>query len=228
MQKKKTNTIKLGVFVFIGLLLFTIAIYYIGKKQQMFTNNFRISGIFKNINGLQVGNNVRFSGINVGVVEGIEMIADTAIKVDMLIGSSARKFITKGAKATIGSDGLMGSKLLIIMPGDSGQKRIQNNDIIATTVPVSLDDILGKLKIASTNAADITDDLSVVMNNLRTGKGTIGKLFMDPAFAQNIDQSIVNIKQGTSGFKNNMDAVGNSFLLRKFIKKKKKKQEKPK
>ena len=225
MQKKKGNTIRLGIFIFLGLLLFTIAIYYIGQKQQMFSNNFRISGIFKDINGLQVGNNVRFSGINVGVIEDIEMIADTAVKVDMLIRADARKFITKGARATIGSDGLMGSKILIITPGTPGLKMIQNKDIIATTVPVSLDEILGKLKIASTNAASITDDLAIVMTNLRSGKGTIGKLFMDPAFAKNIDQSIVNIKEGTGGFKKNMDAAGHSFLLRGYLKRQKNKKK---
>ncbi len=191
----------------------------------MFSNNFRISGIFKDINGLQVGNNVRFSGINVGVIEDIEMIADTAVKVDMLIRAVARKFITKGARATIGSDGLMGSKILIITPGTPGLKMIQNKDIIATTVPVSLDEILGKLKIASTNAASITDDLAIVMTNLRSGKGTIGKLFMDPTFAQNIDQSIVNIKEGTGGFKKNMDAAGHSFLLRGYLKRQKNKKK---
>ena len=54
-----------------------------------------MSAIFRNIIGLLVGNNVRFSGINVGIIEGIEQISDTTVKVDMLIESSSKKFIKK-------------------------------------------------------------------------------------------------------------------------------------
>ena len=194
----------------------------------MFNATFRISGVFKDISGLQVGNNVRFSGINVGVVEDIEMIADTAVKVDLVIDEKARKFIKKDAKGIISSDGLMGSKIVIITPGTTGMKEIQDADVIATNIPVSMDDIMVKLKLTSTHAANITEGLSEVMDNVRQGKGTIGKLLMDSVFAQNIDQALVSIRQGAGGFKQNMDAASHNFLLRGFIKKKEKAKEKEK
>jgi phospholipid/cholesterol/gamma-HCH transport system substrate-binding protein len=228
MKTNKSVKIRLGIFVSLGLVLFIIGIYFIGKKQQLFSNTFRISGVFKDISGLQVGNNVRFSGINVGVIENIEIIADTAVRVDIVINENARKFIKKDSKAIIGSDGLMGNKILTILPGTNGKKVIQNDDFIATTVPVSIDDILLNLQIASSNAAYITDDLSAITNNIRSGKGTIGKLFMDTVFAGNLDKTIINIKQGAGGFKQNMDAASHNFLLRGFFKKKtdtKKKEE---
>lgn len=225
-QKNKGDKIKLGLFVSIGLVLLITGIYFIGKKQQLFSNTFRISGIFKDISGLQIGNNVRFSGINVGIIDNIEIIADTAVRVDLLIDEKARKFIKKDAKATIGSDGLMGNKIVIILPGTPTATPIQQNDYIATSLPVSIDDILAKLKITSGNAATITEDLSAIMGNIRSGKGTIGKLFMDTVFAQNIDQTLLNIKQGAGGFKQNMDAASHNILLRGFLKNKEKDKEK--
>jgi phospholipid/cholesterol/gamma-HCH transport system substrate-binding protein len=66
------------------------------------------------------------------------------------------------------------------------------------------------------------------MKNIREGRGTVGKLLMDSSFARNIDKTIVNIKQGTSGFKQNMDAASHNFLLRGFLKKKKKKEQEQK
>ena len=221
MQNNKGNSIKLGIFVSIGIGLFIIGIYFIGRKQQLFSNTFRISGVFKNISGLQVGNNVRFSGINVGVIDNIEMIADTAVRVDMSINDDAKKFIKKDAKAIIGSDGLMGNKILTIMPGTIGKKEIEDNDIVATTMPVSIDDIMVNLKVTTENSATITADLADIIGNIHSGQGTIGKLFMDTVFAKNIDQTIVNIKQGTGGFKKNMDAASHNILLRGFLKKKK-------
>ena len=225
MKNKKSNNIRLGLFVSLGLFLLIAAIYYIGKKQQMFSNTFRISGIFKDISGLEVGNNVRFSGINIGVIENIEMIADTAVRIDLVLEEKAMKFIKKDAKATIGSDGLMGGKIVLLMPGTSDAKKIQNNDIIATIPPVSMDDIMGKLKTSLTNVSAISDDLTAIMGNMRAGKGAMGKLFMDPSMAQNLNQTIVNIKEGAGGFKQNMDAVGHNFLLRGYIKKKERKKQ---
>jgi phospholipid/cholesterol/gamma-HCH transport system substrate-binding protein len=228
MKKTSGNKIRLGIFVSAGIVLFIVGIYFIGERQQMFSKTFNISGIFKDISGLQIGNNVRFSGINVGVISDIQQVTDSTVKVDMLIDEDSRKFIKKNAKAIIGSDGLMGNKLVIITPGEPGKPMLADNDCIATAQPVSMDEILMKIKVTSTNAAEITGDLSSIIKNIRDGKGTIGKLFMDSVFADNIDKTLVNIKQGAGGFKQNMNAASHNFLLRGFFKKKKKDKDKEK
>ena len=219
MKKESVNKIKLGIFVTVGIAIFIAGVYFIGETKKLFSSTFRVSAMFKDVNGLQVGNNVRFAGINVGTIDGIEIITDTTVKVDMIIDVKTRQFIKKDAKAIIGSDGLMGNKIMNISPGTNGKPEIENNDMIGTTLPISMDDMLLKLKATIDNAASITGDLSSIMGNLRSGRGTIGKLFMDTIFAENLDRTIVNVKQGTKGFKQNMDAAKNSFLLRGLFKK---------
>lgn len=220
MKKESIHKIKLGIFVAIGIVLFVTGIYFIGETKKLFSSTFRVSAMFEDVNGLQVGNNVRFAGINVGTVESIEIITDTSVKVDMVVDVETQKFIKKDARAIIGSDGLMGGKIMNISPGTAAFAEIENNDMIGTTVPVSMDDMLLKLKATADNAALITGDLASIMGNIKSGKGTIGKLFMDTVFAENLDKTIVNVKQGTKGFKQNMDAAQNSFLLKGFFKKK--------
>lgn len=228
MEKSTGNKVRLGIFVSLGITLFIVGIYFIGERQQLFSNTFQISAIFKDISGLQIGNNVRYSGINIGIIDGIEQVTDSTVRVDMMINSDTKKFIRKSAQAIIGSDGLMGNKLVIIIPGTASKEEIADNDVIATTRSVSVDDILVKLKVTTDNAADLSDDLSAIVHNIRRGKGTIGKLFMDSAFAQNIDRTIVNLKEGAGGFKQNMDAASHNILLKGFFKKKKNNDEKPK
>jgi len=220
MKKPTGNKMKLGIFVSIVTVLLIVGIYFIGKKQQMFGSTFHVSGIFKDISGLEVGNNVRFSGINVGVIKDIQQITDSTVRVDMIIDEKTRKFIKKNAKAIIGSDGLMGNKIVSIIPGTIGEHELSNNDTIETAQTVNIDDILIKIKKTSDNAANITGDLAFIIKNIRDGKGTIGKLFSDSAFAQNVDDALVNIKQGAGGFKQNMDAASHNFLLKGFLKKK--------
>lgn len=225
MQNTTGNKMRLGIFVSIGIALFIAGIYFIGDKQQLFSSTFHVSSIFKDISGLTVGNNVRFSGINVGIIEDIQQITDSTVRVDMQIEESSRKFIKKNAVGVIGSDGLMGNKLLIITAGTPGQKPLADNDVIKTSQPVTMDDILIKLKVTGDNAANITNDLAIIMQNVREGKGTVGKLMMDSALAENLGGAIVNIKQAAGGLKQNMNAASSNILLRGYFKKKKKKEK---
>jgi phospholipid/cholesterol/gamma-HCH transport system substrate-binding protein len=226
MPKAKGHSIKLGLFVTTGIALFTIGIYFIGERQQLFSKTFQINGIFHDIAGLQVGDNVRFAGINVGVVEDVEQVTDSTVRVEMLINEGTRKFIRKNATAMVGSDGLMGSKIVMISPGTPTAEIISDADRIQTVKAVNMDEILEKLEITSDNAASITGNLSDIMVNIKEGKGTMGKLFMDSAFALNVEQALLNIKQGTKGFKDNMDAASHNILLRGHLFKRKEDKKK--
>lgn len=222
MRKSRGNTIRLGVFVSISALLFITAIYMVGQRRQMFSRTFHLSGIFSDINGLQVGNNVRFSGINVGIVENIFQVTDSTVQVDMRIAEKNRRFIRKNASAIIGTDGLIGSRILEILPGTATMELISDYDTIQTFQPITMDDILLNLKVTSDNAVVITEDLAVIMDNIREGRGIIGKMISDSAFANDADLALENIKQGAGGFKQNMDAASHNFLLKGYLKKKEK------
>jgi phospholipid/cholesterol/gamma-HCH transport system substrate-binding protein len=173
MKKDTGNQVKLGMFILLGIMIFIIGIYYVGERQQLFRSTFRISGVFKDVGGLQTGNNVRFSGINVGTIENISVASDTSVRVYMLIEESTRQFIKKDAVASIGSEGLMGNKILIITPGTGGKKEIENNDIVETIPPINLDDILVALKTTVTNTSNITTDLAKITGNIQSGKGVV-------------------------------------------------------
>src|SRR4051812_44221091 len=187
-NKKDKSNIKLGIFVSIGIGLFIVAIYFIGARQNMFSNTIKLSGLFTDISGLQKGNNVRFSGINVGTIDDIVIVSDSLVRVDMIVKKKIQKFIKKDAKATIGSEGLMGNKVMNITPG-SGTIRINvhDGDTLFTKQLVSMDDIMIKMDSVAGNAVNITGDLKGMLANVHAGKGTLGKLFMDEGMGNAID-----------------------------------------
>jgi phospholipid/cholesterol/gamma-HCH transport system substrate-binding protein len=211
MKKNVNHKIRLGIFISLGIAVFIVAIYFIGEGQQLFRSTFRITGVFRDVAGLQAGNNVRLSGINVGTIENISLVSDTSVRVDIVIDESTRKFIKKDAVATIGSEGLMGNKVLIITPGTGSKKGIENNDVIQTSQPIDMDNILMSLKTTIDNTSNITSDLSKITNNIQSGKGTIGRLLMDPSLAQNFDSSIVNLNQGITGINSILNNAGKSI-----------------
>jgi phospholipid/cholesterol/gamma-HCH transport system substrate-binding protein len=213
MKKDAGNTIKLGLFISLGIVLLIAGTYYIGEKQQIFKRTFRVSGVFRDVAGLQEGNNVRFSGINVGTVNDISLVSDTTVRVVILIGEDSRTFIKKDALASIGSEGLMGNKVLIINPGTGGAKEIEDNDSIGTIQPINMDDVLTSLKTTIDNTNDITRDLARVTSSIQAGKGTIGRLLMNQADAQRLDSILINLKEGSGNFKKLMEKAKSSWLL---------------
>ena len=109
--------VRLGLFVAGGLTLFVLAIFLIGKQKNLFNPVFKLTATFYNVSGLQVGNNIRFSGINVGTVNNINIINDSTVSVEMLIRKNVRQFIKSDCMVAIGSEGLIGDRLLITYPG---------------------------------------------------------------------------------------------------------------
>ena len=194
MEKTTVEKIRLGLFVIIGLSFFVIAIYFIGNKQQMFGKTENLTAVFNNVGGLQLGNNVRFSGINVGTVRGIEIVNDTTINVEMQIEKSYFKFIKKDAIASIGSDGLVGSVIINIIPGIGNASQVNPGDIIKSNKRMRTDDMLNTLNTTNQNAAKLTSDLLKITNDINNGKGTIGVLLRDTAMANDVKQTIHNLK----------------------------------
>ena len=159
MKKTDHQKIRLGLFIIIGSLFFLGAIYFVGNKQNLFGKTSNLKAIFDNVSGLQVGNNVRFSGIDIGTVKSIEMINDTTINVTMAIEDKMLTHIKKDAIATIGSDGLVGNMIINIIPGKGNAIAVIPEDIIPSYSKSSADEMLKTLNITNKNAALLTADL---------------------------------------------------------------------
>jgi phospholipid/cholesterol/gamma-HCH transport system substrate-binding protein len=199
MKKSASQKTRLGIFVIISTILFVIAVYMIGQGRDMFKKTFTISSYFQNVNGLQNGNNVRYAGIDIGTVKAITMVNDSTIKVDMNIDEKIIMHIKKDAIATIGSDGLVGNMIVNIVPGKGTAAIIKNGDTIESFSKIGADDILSTLSVGSENAALLTVDLLKITNEILEGEGTIGLLLNDTVMAQDLKQSVYNLKTASKG-----------------------------
>ena len=198
---------RLGIFIIVGLIIFALAIFLIGRQKHLFDPIFKLTTTFNNISGLQVGSNVRFSGINVGTVENINIINDTTVKVDMIIKISVQPFIKSDCQATIGSDGIIGNKILIISQGSSSSKTVKDGQFIKSLEPLEMEAIMQSLNRTALNAEVITDQLAQVMSDINQGNGTIGRLIRDSSAAENIYQTIANFKKTSRGLDRNIDSM---------------------
>lgn len=212
--------LRLGLFVAGGLTLFVLAVFIIGKQKNMFSPVFRLTTAFYNVSGLQVGNNVRFSGINIGVVDDIQIINDSTVKVDMVIRKDVQKFIKTDCKVSIGSEGLIGDKLLIVSQGSFNAPLAEKDDYLESVEPIETEAIISSIYVTSANVEVISEQLAEIMIKINSGNGTIGRLIQDSTIADNLYQTMVNLKLGTKGLEENMTAAKHNFLLRGYFQKK--------
>ncbi len=194
MEKTNSEKLRLGIFMLVGSILFIAIVYIIGSKQQLFGNTEKIQAVFYNVNGLQIGNNVRYSGINVGTVREISMFNDTTILIEMAINRKSFQFIKKNANISIGTDGLVGNMVVNIEPNKGESEPILPGDVLIGTKKVQADDMINTLSTTNTNAALLTSDLLKITNEIMNGQGTIGLLLNDKEVASDLKESILELK----------------------------------
>ncbi|MCX6307579.1 MAG: MlaD family protein [Bacteroidia bacterium] len=220
--------IRLGLFIIGGLALCVLALFIIGKQKNLFDPVFRVTSSFNNVSGLQVGNNVRFSGITVGTVDNISIINDSTVRVDMLVKKSVQRFIKKDSEVAIGSEGIIGDRLVIITQGGNESLMAKDGQFLTSKEPVETDAIMASLQETAVNAAVITNQLAEIMVKINQGKGTLSRLIEDESIAENLNQTIVNLKSSSHGLDENMTAAKSNFLFKGFFKNKAKEAQKRK
>jgi phospholipid/cholesterol/gamma-HCH transport system substrate-binding protein len=218
--------VRLGLFVVIGSVLFVVAIFIIGKQENLFDPVFKLTTTFYNVSGLQVGSNIRFSGIEVGTVDNIKIINDSTVWVDMLIKKKVQQFIKTDCEAGIGSAGIIGDRVLIITQGSNDAPIVIDGQQIVSNEPVETDAIMSSLQLTAGNAEIISQQLAEIMLNINSGNGTLGRLIQDSTIAENINQTIVNLKNSSKGLDENMNAAKENFLLKGYYNRKEKEAEK--
>lgn len=198
MKNSSAQNFRLGLFVIAGLFIFVAGVYFIGNRQNLFGSNPRVSSVFKSVNGLQVGNNVRFAGVDVGTVRQISIVNDTSIAVDFLINEKTMQILRKNTMATVSSDGLVGSMIVNLVPGEGPNfRKLQPGDTIASISKIATADMLTTLNTTNENAALLTTDLLKITGAINKGEGTLGALLKDEQMAADIKESMKQLRRTT-------------------------------
>ncbi|MBC7749640.1 MAG: MCE family protein [Methylotenera sp.] len=200
MRKRKDNSWKLGLFVIVSIGVFLATVYFIGKSQNLFGETFHLQAKFKNVSGLRIGNNVLLSGIKIGTIKEIDFVSDSTVIVNMIIRSAVQQYIKTDALVTIGSDGLMGDKVLMISPGTNSMEVVKDNSMILSEQAIGIESLMTGLKKSIDNAEIVTKQLSEFSYKINNSTGALSKVLTDAEFSKSIDRTMQNLETGTSEF----------------------------
>lgn len=190
-----TRAAIVGIFIFLGIAIFVTGIFTVGTQRKTFVKGVAVKAIFDDVSGLQPGNNVWLSGVKIGIVKNIIFLEGTRVEITMNIDKDARPHIMKDAKAKIGSDGLIGNRIVIIYGGTEAAGNVSGGDYLKSENGISTDDILATLQLNNKNLLEITGNLKMISKKINDGQGTIGKMINDRSIADNLHSTLANFKK---------------------------------
>jgi len=197
MARQTINNVKLGVFVVTGLLLLIFALYMIGRNRNLFTANFQLKVRFRNAEGLMPGNNVRYAGIQTGTVKKISIINDTTIEVTMLISEATRNYIRKSSVVSIGTEGLMGNKVVNIVPGKAPAPAVSDGDILPASPQTDIGDAIGTLYQTNNNIAIVAEELVQTIRSINSSPA-LRHLLEDTSLPASLSTSSAHIMRSSA------------------------------
>jgi phospholipid/cholesterol/gamma-HCH transport system substrate-binding protein len=198
---KNKRPVIVGIFILLGLAILVVTIFTLGDQKKTFVKSFTISAVFNDVGGLVKGANVWFSGVKVGTVKNISFYGNSQVQVTMSIQKDLQSHIRKDAMAKIGSDGLIGNKIVIIYGGDPSTPQVEKNDVLAVGHPLSTDDMLTTLQANNKNILQITTDFKSISKKIDSGSGPLATLLNDHALADQLKNTINNLQATVSNFK---------------------------
>src|SRR5664280_142104 len=213
----KTSTIKIGIFISIGIAILTIAIFLLGDKNAMFKSTFDVKAYFRDIQGLRSGAIVRLSGIDVGSVKKIQIVSDTTgrVEVTMSLVKDIKRFVRTDTKASIETEGLVGNKVVVLRIGTSSAEEVVDGGVIKAQEPLGFSAILAETQGIMEYTKDMTQNLAEIIARVNRGEGSIGKLLKDEqlyndakALTKNAAQSLQSITSEVSGLTTLFNELG--------------------
>jgi len=187
---------KLGIFVVAGLLFLVLLLYMIGRDQNLFGSTYTLKVKFENVQGLMAGNNVRISGIEAGTVKRIQIINDTTIEVSMVIELKMKNIIRKNAIVSIGTEGLVGNKVINIIPSRQPAELAEEGDYLVSKKNADANEILETLAKTNNDVSVIAEELKSTIHRINTSSA-LWDLLNDSTIPKNLRQSVINIKAAT-------------------------------
>jgi phospholipid/cholesterol/gamma-HCH transport system substrate-binding protein len=186
-RKQLTWTeLRVGLFVLVGLSVLAAAIIYVTSGQG-FGPKYRLKTFLPEVAGLANGAPVRLDGVEVGNVEGVRLTPpgpnlardkNRSVEVVMRVSRKYDEYILTDSTASVVTEGLLGNRYIEITRGFTGVPLKDEQEVqgVMEKGPTELvargADVLADLR-------GLSDSLQEMVNGVKQGKGTLGKLIND-------------------------------------------------
>jgi phospholipid/cholesterol/gamma-HCH transport system substrate-binding protein len=181
--------LKLGILAVAALAVASLVIFLVSGEGGFFWQRYRLKAKFDNVIGLKSGAPVRVAGVEVGTVTGVDFNG-TDVDVTFELSKEMQGRVTTESTAAIGSVSLLGEYLLDLTAASTGRPLQQDEYVKSRGAP-------GQLADVAAGATKSLEQATLLLRDIRAGKGTVGKLFTDEALYRDV-QGFVDAAEGVA------------------------------
>jgi phospholipid/cholesterol/gamma-HCH transport system substrate-binding protein len=171
-RSERGRTLRVGVFVLIGLAAFLGMIYALGARARLFEPRFTVSAEFTEVGGLVEGATVRLAGVQIGRVSGVHLPAQPGgkVRVDMTIARRFGDRVRKDSVARIETQGLLGDRIIEITVGTAATPPVGPGEVLASRDPFDLNRVMGESAQVVKNIGALADSLRQTAQTLNQSR----------------------------------------------------------
>ena len=196
------SQLRVGIFVLIAIGVLVFLVLNASGDINPFSRKLHLKARFFDANGLREGSEVRLAGVRVGKVERIVLLeastvpsaprVEAQMTIDATIdGQPANQRIRSDSTAQQGSPSLLGNEMLInITPGTSLGSPVSDGAILPSSSSNTVNDFATSGTDLAQRLSKLSDELSSMVQSVKKGEGTIGRLFSDEALYNNLNSTI--------------------------------------
>lgn len=188
-----------GAFLLVGLLIMVTAIFVLGGKESKFAKYVTLNAVFENIEGLKPGNNIWLSGMKIGTVKELRFVRGNHILLTLRIEDAYSHLIKKDCVAKIGTDGLIGNKIVFIEGGSEEATVVSNHDTLSTEPNVDMSHLVANLQSNSENLTAIMENLKLITDNVVNEKGLLGSMVSNNSMNQELKTMLRSSQEVVKG-----------------------------
>jgi phospholipid/cholesterol/gamma-HCH transport system substrate-binding protein len=207
--------LRVGLFVLAATILLVVVIFYVTGAGAL-GPKYRLHALLPEVDGLTVGAPVRVDGVDVGNVEkiliappkpGQPITKDKNIEVDLRIQRTYQEYIRTDSTAGLITEGLLGNRYVGIDRGFVGRV-LDNNEEIPPRHEKELKEIVARSADLMQNLSSITEKANDVLDDIRNGKGSLGKFLVDEEAYKHLNSSLGNLDTMMTGVQAGKGTLG--------------------
>lgn len=203
----RLQALLLGLIVLAGLILAGTGLFAVGSRSWYGQDVLNVRVGFQEVRGVEVGTRVRVQGIDAGEVTAVQPPSESGgpVILRMRLRGDYRHLVRTNSRVQIASEGLIGGKVVEILPGKPGE----------TGEPVSEDALLQSTP--ATELGDLMSQAGQTLQSLQKGQGSLGKLANDPQAHDSLVAALQQIKETASSIQQTADAMQRLPIVRGYV-----------
>jgi phospholipid/cholesterol/gamma-HCH transport system substrate-binding protein len=194
------SELKIGVLTIIAVGIAVLTIFLLTGSRGFFWDRYKLKTQFKTVAGLKSGSPVMVAGVEKGVVTDVEL-AGEVVDVTFEVKKDMRDRITSASRATLGSVSLLGGASVEITPALRGSPIPEWGYVPAGPAPAQFSDL-------ATQANEGVQKISALVEDIRGGRGTVGKLMTDDQLYREMTAFMATAGAMTRGIQEGRGTIG--------------------